>query len=261
MKESALIASSNLDREHPPVTTRPESNVESFDCLVELYHSRIYGLALRMTGCSEDAFDLTQEAFLRAFTALPLFRGTCSFSTWLYQIARNVCLDEIKRMRRHRAHGVLPAGMSVNDEGLSLIDQIADPSPGPEELLLQNERQRLMQQAMTMVPEHLRQAFVLYEMEGETYEEISQLLDIELGTVKSRLHRARHLLRSLLELALYQQPEGPDADNGTDPRPSACKGSIQDDREFTPMPALAERSNDLENGLLPEGVQTPPRLL
>lgn len=181
-----------------------DGNLEAFDRLMEIHQSRIYNLTYRMMGGKEDASDLTQETFLRAFNSLNRFRGSSSFSTWLYRIACNLCLDEIKRQKRQKARVVDSTVQTADDEEIDLIEQTGDSSWDPQEVLIRRERQEMIQQAIATLPEHQRATLVLYDIQGEPYEEIAQALDISIGTVKSRLNRARLGLKSRLE-ALREQ--------------------------------------------------------
>lgn len=181
-----------------------DGNLEAFDRLMEIHQSRIYNLTYRMMGGKEDASDLTQETFLRAFNSLNRFRGSSSFSTWLYRIACNLCLDEIKRQKRQKARVVDSTVQTADDEEIDLIEQTGDSSLDPQEVLIRRERQEMIQQAIATLPEHQRATLVLYDIQGEPYEEIAQALDISIGTVKSRLNRARLSLKSRLEAVREQ---------------------------------------------------------
>ena len=159
---------------------------------MEQNQGRIYNLALRMTGSPEDAAEAAQEAFLAAWQGLPNFRGEASFSTWLYRLTSNACVDLLRREGRHRG----AAGPSLNDEESDL--HLPDDAPGPQE---QAERRELREQIETalqaLTPEH-RQVLVLREMHQLSYDEIAQVLKLDVGTVKSRINRGRKQLRNFL---------------------------------------------------------------
>lgn len=167
---------------------------DAFEQLVLDNQARIYNLALRMTGSAEDALDLSQEAFLNAWKGLGSFKGDSAFSTWLYRLASNACLDFLRtRKRRQQTLGV----------PLALDDDSTPPIPAGEELqpgarLEQRERQAALRRALDALPPHHKQVLVLRELSGLSYQELSQALDLDMGTVKSRLTRARLALKKIL---------------------------------------------------------------
>ena len=165
---------------------------------MRIHEDRVYNVALRMSGNAEDAADLTQECFLRAFTSLRSFRGEAAFSTWLYRIAVNVCLDQLKRRARRREAEPRAEGGENADPLAGVADQGADVHASA----LRRERQEAVQAAISSLPEHQRTTLVLYDLEGFSYEQIAQLSGTSLGTVKSRLNRARLALKSRLEPVL-----------------------------------------------------------
>lgn len=171
----------------------------AFDRLVELCTPRVYNLAFRLVGQAEDAQDIAQEAFLRVYHALPRFKGDSAFSTWLYRIVVNVCQDEIKRRRRRPASfSELEAG--EGQDGPSFLE-MATTGETAEDTVTQRERTEIIQQAITRLPEAFRLVLVLYDIQGFSYQEIAEVLHMNVGTVKSRLNRARNLLREQLSPA------------------------------------------------------------
>lgn len=166
----------------------------AFDRLVELCAPRIYNLAYRLLSDPEDARDAAQDVFIRVYQALPAFKWDAAFSTWLYRIATNVCYDELKRRRRYP---LAFSELSEPGEDDSTLDHAAS-SDTTEELLLRREQQRTLEEAIATLPEHFRLVLVLYDLQGLSYQEIAEILRQNLGTVKSRLNRARHLLREKL---------------------------------------------------------------
>jgi len=174
------------------------NDLKAFDELMRIHENRVYNLALRMSGNAEDAADLTQECFLRAFTSLRSFRGEAAFSTWLYRIATNVCLDQLKRRARRQQAEPRADGDGLSDP----LARVADPGADVDESILCRERQEAVQAALSSLPEHQRATLVLYDLEGFSYEQIAQLSGSSLGTVKSRLNRARLALKSRLEPVL-----------------------------------------------------------
>jgi len=169
----------------------------AFDRLVEICSARVYNLAFRLLGNADDAQDVAQDAFLRVYHALPRFKGNAAFSTWLYRIVVNVCQDEIKRRKRR------PMLFSVvdNEEDKPDCSSLATTGDTAEEALLRRERTAMLQQAIAMLPESFRLVLVLYDVQGFSYGEIAEILKINVGTVKSRLNRARNVLREKLSPA------------------------------------------------------------
>lgn len=165
---------------------------DAFEQLVLTYQNRVYTLALRLTGDREEARDLAQEAFLRAWQGLPSFRGDSGFSTWLHRLTTNVCLDFLRRRTRQREH---EPGVSLDDE---TVPEPADCSQDPQLRLERAELARTVERGLAALPEHYRQALVLRELSGLRYQEIAAALGVDMGTVKSRLARARVLMAKFL---------------------------------------------------------------
>lgn len=164
----------------------------AFDRLVELYATRVYNLAYRMIGNAEDAQDAAQEAFLRIYDALPKFRGDAAFSTWIYRIVINVCHDEMARKRR-RPPTLTELTPEDGDGGTP--GEAATTGETAEDAVLRQERRQALHRAITALPPPFREVLVLYDLQGFSYDEIAEMLRLNMGTVKSRLNRARNLLR------------------------------------------------------------------
>ena len=168
---------------------------DAFDTLVRNYEKRVYNLAYRLSGHYDDANDISVDAFLRVFQALRLFRGDANFSTWLFRIVTNVYLDRRKRMR-NKQH--LSLQEYIDLEETSIARQIEDPSPTPDQLAESSEKTSILQTAIASLQDYQRVMVVLYHTEGLSYEEIAQVMELPIGTVKSRLNRARLVLRDKL---------------------------------------------------------------
>jgi len=170
-------------------------DLAAFNDLVRKYEKQVYNFAYRLTGNYDDANDVAQDAFLRVFNAIGTFRGDASFSTWLFRITTNVFLDERKRAKAH-PHTSLDEYLELDES--SVARQIEDPSPTPEAVLEQSERALLLQQAIGGLPEYQRAMVTLYHGQQKSYEEIAEIMDLPIGTVKSRLNRARLALKEKL---------------------------------------------------------------
>ena len=170
----------------------------AFGQLVEVYQDKIYGYVSRMLGDPDEAEDVAQETFVRAYRSLPHFRGAASFHTWLYRIASNLAID-IARRNRRQSTGDFSLDEPLESEEGDYEREIADESGSPEQLTQRREMQELVRQAVAELPEKLRAVVVLYELQGESYEDIAEILGCPLGTVKSRLFNARSQLKDMLE--------------------------------------------------------------
>jgi RNA polymerase sigma-70 factor (ECF subfamily) len=170
-------------------------DLDSFNQLVLRWERPIYALAYRVIGREEDARDVAQETFLRAFRALAGFKGQAKFSSWLYRITLNLCRDWIRRERR--------APVAQAPEGVDLLDlaSSAEPVETVEDLVSRRELGRAVAKAMAILPDEQRTAIVLKEYHGLTFQEIADLLDCPLSTVKTRLYQGLTVLRKQLETA------------------------------------------------------------
>ena len=165
---------------------------EAFGHLVELYQQRVLALTCRMCQNPEDGAEAAQEAFLSAWQGLPFFRQESSFSTWLYRLASNACVDLLRKEGRHRTH----QAFSLDDE--EAFSALPDPGASPQSAAEQQElRQEIEAGLASLSPEH-RQVLVLREIHQLSYDEIADTLDLDLGTVKSRINRGRRQLRNFL---------------------------------------------------------------
>ena len=169
-----------------------EGDQEAFAQLVRRYEKRVFALAGRMCRNPEDAAEAAQEAFLSVWQGLRFYRGDASFSTWLYRLVSNACIDLLRREGRHQA----AAGPSLNDEELGM--DVPDSAPNPHEAAEQKELRALIEEGLqSLSPEH-RQVLVLREIHQLSYDEIADTLELDVGTVKSRISRGRRQLRKFL---------------------------------------------------------------
>ena len=169
-------------------------NSASFEKLVLENQTKVYNLALRMVGSEQDAYDMSQEAFIKAYNSIALFRGDSRFSVWLYRLTTNVCLDFLRSEGR-RAHGSLTY-ISEEDDEKEL--EIPDDRFSPETLTEKKELREAVNKGLMSLPKDYRAILLLREIDGLSYEEIAEALSLEEGTVKSRIFRARKRLCAIL---------------------------------------------------------------
>ena len=166
----------------------------AFEELVLEHQNKVYSLALRMTGNEEDARDMAQEAFLKAYSNLSNFRGDSKFSVWLYRLTSNVCIDFLRRRKRKQAVSLT----FINDDSEAQEQELPDERFSPDTVAEQRELRDAVQRGLMTLPDDYRQILVMREISGLSYSEIGEVLDIEQGTVKSRIFRARKRLVAIL---------------------------------------------------------------
>ena len=184
-------------------------DLSAFNQLVAFHQDRIFDLCYWLLGNRDDAADAAQDAFVRAFRSLATFRGDSAFATWLHRIVVNASLDIMQR-RKRAPMPYSDLGSSNENEGDTeeFTDYLAARQDGsgarteandPAQLSVQRERRRAVREALAALPEHYRLALVLFDIEGQSYDEIAHTLQLPLGTVKSRINRARLALRDRLQ--------------------------------------------------------------
>lgn len=172
----------------------------AFEELLLLHQKKVYNLCLRMSANPDDALDLSQEAFLRAWRSLGQYQFEASFSTWLFRLTSNICIDFLRRKKR-RQETSLTESYDDSDEGAELA--VPDAQPGPEQQAMTNETKIELARAMEQLsPEH-REILQLRVIEDLQYEQIADILGVRVGTVKSRLARARLSFRKILKAGNY----------------------------------------------------------
>lgn len=174
----------------------------AFEELVTERSSEIYGLLFRLTENGEEARDLTQETFLRAFQSIGGFRGEADLRTWIYRIAINQARNRWRWWRRRRRDSTVSLDSTLGQSSQSVISTLAESSDNPEQRTLAHEREVVLRTALQKVGRAYRETVILRDIEGFTYEEIATTLGINVGTVKSRLARGRQELRQRLEGSL-----------------------------------------------------------
>lgn len=182
-------------------------DADAFEQLVHEHEKLVYNLSLRMLGDEQDAMDASQEAFFRAYRALGDFRGRSKFSVWLYSLTANICRD----MLRQRGRTALQTSLT-DEEGEDLV--LPDDALGPQELLEQKELRQTVRDGLARLEPGFREALVLRELNGLTYEEIAAVMGLESGTVKSRIFRARRKLADILMTSGNFSGRGPSKSSG-----------------------------------------------
>ena len=174
-------------------------DVESFELLISAYDKRAYNIAYRVMGNEEDAKDMAQEALLRIFRSIKDFKGQSSFSTWLYRIVTNVCLDELRRRKNEK---YVSMDSTIQTDSGELHMELCSDKETPESVYERVEQRELIKSAISELNEDYKSVIVLRDVQGFSYEEISNMLDCSLGTVKSRINRARNMLRERLKSSM-----------------------------------------------------------
>lgn len=170
-------------------------DVEAFEYLVNKYQKKVFNIALRMMGNYDDAGELAQEAFIKIFKSIKSFKEESTLSTWIYRIATNVCLDE---MRKRKKRWILSLDEEIQAEDGEIQRQVEDHAPTPDIIAEINDTKSVINKAIEKLPEDYRTVIVLRDLQGFSYEEIAKIIDKPDGTVKSRINRARKELKEIL---------------------------------------------------------------
>lgn len=179
-------------REQEWIARAKAGDMQAFEALILQHEKIVYNVALRMMNHSEDARDISQEVFLKAYKSIGQFDERAMFSTWLYRITTNTCIDELRRRKGKQSYSLEE---ELESEEGSMQRQIADEGETPEESLLRAERADELKKALAQLTEEHRIAVILRDIRGLSYEEIAEIMDLPMGTVKSRISRARNQLK------------------------------------------------------------------
>lgn len=182
-----------------------QGDAAAFEELVVRYQGQVYNLCLRMTADAEDAADLTQEAFVKVWKSLDTFQFDAAFSTWLYRLASNCCLDFLRSKKRRPTVSLT---METEEEDEQTLD-VSDDAPTPEEAAISKEERETLRLAMQSIDAEQRQILTLRVVNDLSYSDIARVLGIREGTVKSRLSRARESLRKKLAEIGNKRPSRP----------------------------------------------------
>lgn len=171
----------------------------AFDELVRRYQGMVFNLCAKMLGNYEEALDVSQDIFLKVYGCLKYFRYQAKFSTYLYRIVINFCRNRLRAITRRRKKEAFSLDDPIDTDDGQLKREFAADCPTPRDALDEKERQKILINALDYLKEEHKEIIILKEIEGLKYEEISDILGIDLGTVKSRLSRARQTLKERLE--------------------------------------------------------------
>jgi RNA polymerase sigma-70 factor (ECF subfamily) len=175
------------------VNKSKNGDMDAFSELISSYEKKIYNIALRMIGNREDAYDMAQEVCIKIYKNINSFKGDSSFSTWVYRITSNVCIDEIRKKKY-----AMPLTM-VNDSAKEFEIPIESHNSLPEDIIERKEKIKDIKKCIIELPPEYRIMIILRDIRGHSYEEISNILNLNMGTVKSRLSRARAILKDKLK--------------------------------------------------------------
>lgn len=193
----------------------------AFESLVIEHQQKVYNICLRMTGNEQDAYDLSQESFLKAWKGLETFQFESAFSTWLYRLTSNACLDFLRAQKRRPTTSLT----TEDDDGETVQIDVEDAAPTPEQAVLAAEDREMLKAALDAIDDEARAIITLRVIDGLSYEQIAAVLGIKEGTVKSRLSRAREKLKKKL-LQIGNNPA----------KPASEKTGKEDAQWSVPMP-------------------------
>ena len=170
-------------------------DVAAFEQLINEHQKRIFSIAYRVAGNPDDAADMAQEVLVKIFKNINKFKGDSKFSTWIYRVATNTCLDELKRLKRHKAYS-LDQELETEDGAVSV--DVEDTAPTPEQSAERKAIRSAVNSAIAKLGEEHKKVIILRDIQGFSYEEIAKMLNCSDGTVKSRISRARAKLKKIL---------------------------------------------------------------
>ena len=173
-------------------------NTDAFQSLVTKYQKKVYNIAYRMMGNEEDAKDMAQEALVKAFKSINKFRLDAAFETWLYRITTNTCLDELRKNKKKGNQISIDVYKSENSD--IPMRELAVDKNGPEVEFLKRERQRVLHNAIKDMSDDYKRVIILRDIQGFSYDEIAEMCETNVGTIKSRINRGRSMLKEKLLL-------------------------------------------------------------
>ena len=184
-----------MSEERQLIARCKDGDIEAYEQLIQGYQKKVYNIALKMLGNAEDASDAAQEALIKVYKSIAGFKEESSLSTWIYRIATNVCLDELRKKKKSN---VVSIHTNLQTEDGELSVQIEDHRPQPDQVYENLELRQEMKKAIDALNEEHKTVVVLRDIQGMSYEEIAHIMQCSLGTVKSRINRARNTLKNIL---------------------------------------------------------------
>jgi RNA polymerase sigma-70 factor (ECF subfamily) len=174
-----------------------KGNIEAFETLIEFHQKQVYNIAFRYFKNAHDAQEISQEAFLKAFKSIQTFHQESSFTTWLYRITINTCLDELRKRKNKQT---LSLNYETKSESDSYQIELPSKSDTPDQVFEKKDLRKTIYDAIDSLKEDQRNVIILKDIQGFQYEEISKILNIPIGTVRSRINRARQNLQQILRI-------------------------------------------------------------
>jgi RNA polymerase sigma factor (sigma-70 family) len=195
VKDQEAVSRSESRKEDSDLIRRAvEGDQDAFRNLMGKYHPAIYHLISRMISDKTEVHDITQETFVKAFASLKSFNHLYAFSTWLYKIASNTCIDHLRKKKLQ----TFSIDQSIDPDGDDYSYDLPDMTYGADKVIITDQRSQLVSQAIETLPEKYRSVIILRHMEEKNYDEIAEILDLPLGTVKAHIFRGRELLYKYL---------------------------------------------------------------
>lgn len=194
----ALLLMQELLNDQELIQKFQQNDADSFELLVKKYEKKVYATAMGIVKDPDDALDVTQETFIKVYKYLGKFRGDSSFSTWLFRIVSNTSIDFIRKRNKDRTH-TLSLDKPIESDSDEFLLEMKSNDPTPEEVLSGKTKMELIKEAILLLPEEQRVAIVLRDVQGFSYQEIAEMTESNIGTVKSRINRARLTLRDLIK--------------------------------------------------------------
>lgn len=185
-----------MDKEKDLLKKAKNGNIEAFEKLINAHQKSVFNIAYRIIGNYDDANELAQEVFIKIFKSIKNFKEDSSFSTWVYKIATNTCLDELRKRKNKQ---VVYIDESIKSEDGDFHREIKSEKYSPSEYLEKKELREFVQQEILSLPEEYRTVIILRDFQGFSYDEISKILNCPEGTVKSRINRARQRLKNIFK--------------------------------------------------------------
>ncbi len=191
-----LLIGGDLVTEEILIKKAQNGDSQAFNYLIKGYFKKLYNIAYRMSNNADDAADMTQEIMIKLFKNISSYSGDSKFSTWVYRVATNTCLDELKKIKRHRNYSI---DKEIETDDGDFTGEIEDTAPTAEQLAEQNELKSIVKSAISMLSPDYKAIIILRDIQGLSYGEIAQVLGCTNGTVKSRISRARAQLKIIIE--------------------------------------------------------------